>query len=292
MRISRYLLPTLKETPSEAQIVSHRLMLRAGLVQQVSAGIYTWLPLGYRVLRKIEDVIRAEHEKAGCLEILMPTIQPAELWQESGRYEAYGKEMLRIKDRHERDMMYGPTAEEVVTHIFRSHVKSYKALPMTLWNMQWKFRDEVRPRFGVMRGREFLMKDAYSFDLTKDDARRSYQRMYLLYLRIYAALGLRAIPMQADTGPVGGDLSHEFIVLADTGESQVYCDKAWVENDVLHDAPSYSDDIDPFYQKLSACLPPLMKSIRMAHRCHLMPSRPAGLKLAISSIWALNTARP
>lgn len=299
MRISRYLLPTLKETPSEAQIVSHRLMLRAGLVQQVSAGIYTWLPLGYRVLRKIEDVIRAEHEKAGCLEILMPTIQPAELWQESGRYEAYGKEMLRIKDRHERDMMYGPTAEEVVTHIFRSHVKSYKSLPMTLWNMQWKFRDEVRPRFGVMRGREFLMKDAYSFDLTKDDARRSYQRMYLLYLRIYAALGLRAIPMQADTGPVGGDLSHEFIVLADTGESQVYCDKAWVENDVLQDAPSYSDDINPFYQKMSALfaatdeihkdgtpLPPqaiTARGIEVGHIFYLGTKYSAAMKADISS---------
>lgn len=252
MRLSRYLLPTLKENPGEAQIVSHRLMLRAGMIQQTAAGIYSWLPLGLLVLRKIQDVIRREHEKAGCLEILMPTIQPAELWQESGRYEAYGKEMLRIKDRHERDMMYGPTAEEVVTSVFRAQVKSYRELPVTLWNMQWKFRDEIRPRFGVMRGREFLMKDAYSFDLSKDDAKRSYQRMYLAYLRIFTALGLKAIPMQADTGPVGGDLSHEFIVLAETGESQVFCDKTWIESDLLKDAPTYADDLGPFYTRLSS----------------------------------------
>lgn len=252
MRLSAYLLPTLKENPAEAQIVSHRLMLRAGMIQQTSAGIYTWLPLGLKVFRNIQDVVRRELQRAGCLEILMPTLQPSDLWVESGRLEAYGKEMLRVTDRHEREMIYGPTAEELVTHIFRTHVKSYKDLPKILWNTQWKFRDEVRPRFGVMRGREFLMKDAYSFDLTKEDARRTYQRMYLAYLRIYTALGLRAIPMLADTGPVGGDLSHEFIVLAETGESQVFCEEAWVKSDLLAGAPSYQDDLEPFFTRLSS----------------------------------------
>src|SRR6202167_2062551 len=233
MRLSRYFLPILRETPKEAEIASHRLMLRAGMIRQEAAGIYAFLPLGFRVLQKICAIVREEQDRAGAIELLMPTIQPADLWRESGRYEAYGKEMLRIKDRHERDMLYGPTNEEMITAIFRSYVRSYKALPLNLYHIQWKFRDEVRPRFGVMRGREFLMKDAYSFDLDLDGARRSYNKMFLAYLRTFARMGLKAIPMRADTGPIGGDLSHEFIILADTGESQVYCDQAWLETDIL-----------------------------------------------------------
>ena len=222
MRLSRYFLPILRDTPKEAEIVSHRLMLRAGMIRQQSAGIYSWLPLGLRVLNKINAIVREEQNRSGAVEILMPTIQSADLWRESGRYDAYGKEMLRIKDRHERDMLYGPTNEEMVTDIFRSYVKSYKDLPLNLYHIQWKFRDEVRPRFGVMRGREFLMKDAYSFDIDKDAARHAYNRMFVAYLRTFARLGLKAIPMRADTGPIGGDLSHEFIVLASTGESEVF----------------------------------------------------------------------
>src|SRR5215475_4630249 len=225
MRLSRYFMPTLREAPADAQIVSHQLMLRAGLIRQEAAGIYAWLPLGLKVLKKIEQVVREEMDRAGAVEVLMPTLQLADLWRESGRYDDYGQEMLRIKDRHERDLLYGPTAEEVITEIFRAFVKSYKDLPMNLYNIQWKFRDERRPRFGVMRGREFLMKDAYSFDLDEAEARRSYNRMFLAYLNIYARLWLKAIPVRADTGPIGGDLSHEFIVLAETGESGVYCDK-------------------------------------------------------------------
>ncbi len=225
MRLSRYFMPTLKEDPKEAQIVSHRLMLRAGMIQQSSAGIYSWLPLGHRVLKKIEQVVREEQDKAGAVEILMPTIQPADLWRTSNRYDDYGKEMLRIEDRHGREMLYGPTNEEQVTDIFRSHVKSYKDLPLNLYHIQWKFRDEVRPRFGVMRGREFLMKDAYSFDLDYEGAKVAYNRMFVAYLKTYARLGLKAIPLRADTGPIGGDLSHEFIVLADTGESEVFYHK-------------------------------------------------------------------
>ncbi|MFA7429499.1 MAG: proline--tRNA ligase [Rhodospirillaceae bacterium] len=235
MRLSRYFLPVLKETPSEAQIVSHRLMLRAGLIRQHAAGIYNWLPLGYRVLRKIEQIVREEQDRAGALEVLMPTIQAADVWRESGRYDDYGKEMLRIVDRHDRDMLYGPTHEEVVTDIFRHTVKSYKDLPKNLYQIQWKFRDEVRPRFGVMRGREFLMKDAYSFDLDEASARAAYNRMFVAYLRTFARLGLKAIPMQADTGPIGGNLSHEFLVLAETGESGVF-----VHKDLL-DKPAPSD---------------------------------------------------
>ena len=223
MYLTRYFLPVLRETPKEAEIVSHQLMLRAGMIKQSSAGIYSWLPLGLRVLKKIEQIVREEQNRAGAIEVMMPTIQSADLWRESGRYEAYGKEMLRITDRHKRDMLFGPTAEEVITSIFRDGVKSYKDLPKNLYNIQWKFRDEIRPRFGVMRGREFLMKDAYSFDLSKEAARKSYQRMFVAYLRTFARMGLRSIPMKADTGPIGGDLSHEFIILADTGESQVYC---------------------------------------------------------------------
>lgn len=225
MRLSRYFLPILRDNPKEAEIVSHRLMLRAGMIRQESAGIYAWLPLGVRVLDKICAVIREEQNRAGAIEVLMPTIQSADLWRESGRYEAYGKEMLRIRDRHEREMLYGPTNEEMITEIFRAGVKSYKDLPRNLYHIQWKFRDEVRPRFGVMRSREFLMKDAYSFDLDPAAARVSYNRMFVAYLRTFARLGLTAIPMRADTGPIGGDLSHEFIILAKTGESEVFCHK-------------------------------------------------------------------
>ncbi len=229
MRLSRYFLPVLKETPKEAEIVSHQLMLRAGLVRQESSGIYAWLPLGLRVLKKVNQIIREEQDRTGALELLMPTIQSADLWRESGRYEAYGKEMLRIADRHDREMLFGPTNEEMVTSIFRTHAKSYRDLPLNLYHIQWKFRDEVRPRFGVMRSREFLMKDAYSFDLDKAAARHSYNKMFVAYLRTFARFGLKSIPMQADTGPIGGDLSHEFIILADTGESEVFCHKDYLE---------------------------------------------------------------
>jgi prolyl-tRNA synthetase len=231
LRLSRAFLPTLKETPAEAQIVSHRLMLRAGLIRQTSAGIYAWLPMGWRVLRKVEQIVREEQDRAGAQEVLMPTIQPAELWRESGRYDDYGKEMLRIRDRHEREMLFGPTNEEMITDIFKSYAKSYRDLPRNLYHIQWKFRDEVRPRFGVMRGREFLMKDAYSFDLTQDGAQHSYRQMLFAYLRTFQRLGLRALPMRADTGPIGGNLSHEFLVLAETGESTVFYDRALEEID-------------------------------------------------------------
>lgn len=243
MRLSQYFLPTLRENPSEAQIVSHRLMLRAGMIRQLSAGIYSWLPIGYKVLRKIEGIVRDEMDAAGCQEILMPSIQPAELWQESGRYDDYGKEMLRITDRHDRAMLFGPTHEEVVTDIFRNNIKSYKELPKNLYQIQWKFRDEVRPRFGIMRGREFLMKDAYSFDLDPSAARESYNRMFVAYLKTFARMGLRAIPMRADTGPIGGDMSHEFIILADTGESEVFCHRDYLEYDALADDVRYDVDL-------------------------------------------------
>src|ERR1044071_724576 len=236
MRLSRYFLPILRETPKEAEIVSHRLMLRAGLIRQESSGIYAWLPLGKRVLDKVSQIVREEQDRSGAVELLMPTIQSAELWRESGRYDDYGKEMLRIKDRHERDMLFGPTNEEMITEIFRAHAKSYRDLPLNLYHIQWKFRDEVRPRFGVMRSREFLMKDAYSFDLTKEAARHAYNKMFVAYLRTFARFGLKAIPMRADTGPIGGDLSHEFQILADTGESEVYCDRRWLETDILTEA--------------------------------------------------------
>ena len=228
MRLSRYFVPVLKETPKEAEIVSHQLMLRAGLIRQESAGIYAWLPLGLRVLNKVNRIIREEQNRSGAIELLMPTIQSAELWRESGRYDAYGKEMLRIEDRHKREMLFGPTNEEMITEIFRAHAKSYRDLPLNLYHIQWKFRDEVRPRFGVMRSREFLMKDAYSFDLTKEAARHAYNRMFVAYLRTFARLGLKSIPMRADTGPIGGDLSHEFIILAETGESEVFCHKDYL----------------------------------------------------------------
>ena len=243
MLLSRYFLPVMKENPKEAQIVSHRLMLRAGMIQQSSAGIYSWLPMGLKVMRKIEQIVREEQNRAGANEILMPTIQPSELWQESGRYEDYGLEMLRIKDRHERDMLYGPTNEEQVTDIFRSHVRSYKSLPFNFYHIQWKFRDEVRPRFGIMRGREFLMKDAYSFALDVNAARTEYNKMFVSYLLTFQRLGLTAIPMEADAGPIGGDSSHEFIILADTGESEVFCHKDWMGRSLDAGNVDYSKDL-------------------------------------------------
>ncbi len=226
MRLSRYFLPVLKETPAEAQIVSHRLMLRAGMIKQSSAGIYSWLPLGFKVLRKIENIVHEEQIRAGHIPMQMPTVQSADLWRESGRYDAYGDEMLRITDRHGRDMLYTPTAEEMITDVFRSNVSSYKDLPLTMYQIQWKFRDEIRPRFGVMRGREFYMKDGYNFDLSKEDALHAYNRHLVSYLRTYERMGLQAIPMRADGGPIGGDYTHEFLVLAETGESEVFYDSA------------------------------------------------------------------
>ena len=229
MRLSRYFMPILREPPREAEIVSHRLMLRAGMMKQEAAGIYAFLPLGLRVLNKISAIVREEQNRAGAVELLMPTMQSADLWRESGRYDAYGKEMLRIKDRHERDMLFGPTNEEMITDIFRAYVRSYKDLPLNLYHIQWKFRDEVRPRFGLMRGREFLMKDAYSFDVDQAGAEHSYNKMFVAYLRTFARMGLKSIPMRADTGPIGGNLSHEFIILADTGESEVFCHKDFLD---------------------------------------------------------------
>ncbi len=226
MRLSRYFLPVLKENPAEAQIVSHRLMLRAGMIRQQAAGIYSWLPLGYRVLRRIEQIVHEEQQRAGHIPLLMPTLQPADLWRESGRYDDYGQEMLRITDRHKRDLLYGPTNEEMITDIFRAHVGSYKELPLTLYHIQWKFRDEIRPRFGVMRGREFLMKDGYNFDVDKEAALHAYNRHMVSYLRTYERMGLQAIPMRAASGPIGGDNTHEFLVLASTGESEVFYDSA------------------------------------------------------------------
>ena len=241
MHMSRFFLPVLREVPKEAEIVSHQMMLRAGMIKQSAAGIYSWLPLGLRVLKKIEGIVREEQNRAGAVEILMPTIQSADLWRQSKRYEAYGKEMLRITDRHEREMLFGPTAEEVVTSIFRDSVRSYRDLPKNLYNIQWKFRDEVRPRFGVMRGREFLMKDAYSFDLTVEGARQAYNRMFVAYLRTFARLGLKSIPMAADTGPIGGNLSHEFIILADTGESEVFCHRDYLDFPVPDASVNFED---------------------------------------------------
>ena len=245
MRLSRFFLPTLKETPAEAQIVSHRYMLRAGMVRQASAGIYSWLPLGFRVLKKIEQIVREEQDRAGAVEMLMPTIQSADLWRVSGRYDDYGKEMLRIQDRHGRDMLYGPTNEELITEIFRSSVRSYRDLPKNLYHIQWKFRDEVRPRFGIMRGREFYMKDAYSFALDYPSAVHAYNQMFVSYLRTFARMGLQAIPMRADTGPIGGDLSHEFIILAETGESAVYCHRDLLSFDIFTADVDYDSDLQP-----------------------------------------------
>jgi prolyl-tRNA synthetase len=245
MRLSKYFLPVLRETPSEAEIVSHKLMLRAGMVRQSSAGIYSWLPLGFQVLKKIEQIVREEQNRSGAVELLMPTLQQAELWRESGRYDAYGPEMLRFKDRHEREMLYGPTNEELITQIFRDGVKSYRDLPRNLYHIQWKFRDEVRPRFGVMRGREFLMKDAYSFDLTPEAARHAYNRMFVAYLRTFARMGLKSVPMIAETGPIGGDLSHEFIILAETGESKVFCHADLLESEVPGADIDFDADLGP-----------------------------------------------
>ena len=249
MYLSKFLMPTLKENPAEAQIVSHRYMMRSGMIRQSSAGIYSWLPLGLRVLKKIEQIVREEQNFAGCQELLMPTIQPATIWRESGRYEDYGKEMLRITDRHEREMLYGPTNEELITEIFRGSVRTYKDLPKLLYHIQWKFRDEVRPRFGVMRGREFLMKDTYSFDLNFDGAKKTYNKMFVAYLRTFARMGLRAIPMAADSGPIGGDMSHEFLILADTGESEVFCHKDILSFDLPKDNIDYNEDFQPIVDK-------------------------------------------
>ncbi len=243
MRMSNYFLPVLKEVPKEAEIVSHRLMLRAGMVRQQAAGLYSWLPLGYKVMRKIQAIIEQEQARAGAIQMLMPTLQPADLWRESGRYEAYGKEMLRITDRHERDMLFGPTNEEMITDIFRSYVRSYKELPLNLFHIQWKFRDEIRPRFGTMRSREFLMKDGYSFDVDKQSAMDAYKRMFVAYLRTYYRMGLTAIPMKAETGPIGGDLSHEFIVLADTGESAVFCHEDILEKPIPPRDTDFTGDL-------------------------------------------------
>src|SRR5690348_16075680 len=249
MRLSRYFLPLLRENPSEAQIVSHRLMLHAGMIRQLAAGIYNWLPLGLRVLHNIESIVREEMDRAGAQEVLMPTLQPAELWQESGRYDAMGKELLKFPDRAERELLYSPTCEEVITDIVRTNIKSYRDLPRNLYQIQWKFRDEIRPRFGVMRGREFLMKDSYSFDLDKEGARRSYNKMYVAYLRTFSRMGLKTIPMRAETGPIGGDLSHEFIVLADTGESQVYCHKDLLDMPIPPVDIDYESDLEPIVRQ-------------------------------------------
>ncbi|MEG9861079.1 MAG: proline--tRNA ligase [Parvularculales bacterium] len=248
MRLSRYFLPVLKEDPAEAEIISHRLMLRAGLVRQTSAGIYAWLPLGLRVLKKIEDIVRDEQTRAGALEALMPTIQSADLWKQSGRYDGYGREMLRITDRHDREMLYGPTNEEMITDIFRNAVRSYRDLPVNLFHIQWKFRDEIRPRFGVMRGREFLMKDGYSFDVNAEEGQRSYHRMFVSYLRTFDRLGLRAIPMVAETGPIGGDMSHEFIILADTGESEIFCHGDLLSMPAPDASVDYDGDLKPIIE--------------------------------------------
>jgi prolyl-tRNA synthetase len=245
MRLSRYFLPILRETPKEAEIVSHRLMLRAGLIRQQSAGIYSWLPLGKRVLDNIGQIVREEQDRSGAIEVLMPTIQAAELWRESGRYDDYGKEMLRIQDRHERDMLFGPTNEEMITEIFRAYVSSYRALPLNLYHIQWKFRDEVRPRFGVMRGREFLMKDAYSFDIDREAARHAYNRMFVAYLRTFHRMGLKAIPMRAESGPIGGDMSHEFIILAATGESEVFCSRDLLDLPIPAEDTDFRSDLSP-----------------------------------------------
>ncbi|RED15409.1 proline--tRNA ligase [Parasphingopyxis lamellibrachiae] len=244
MRLSRYFLPVTKETPADAEVISHKLMLRAGLVRQTAAGIYAWLPLGLRVLKKIEQIVREEQDRAGAVELLMPTLQSADLWRESGRYDAYGPEMLRIEDRQGRDLLYGPTNEEMITALFRDGAKSYRDLPRMLYHIQWKFRDETRPRFGVMRGREFLMKDAYSFDLDEAAGRISYNKQFVAYLRTFARMGLRAIPMQADTGPIGGDLSHEFIILAPSGESEVFFHKNWEEARSVEDYNVATDDTE------------------------------------------------
>ncbi len=249
MFLSEYFLPTAKESPSEAKIVSHRYMLRSGMIRQSSSGIYSWLPIGLRVLRKVEKIIRDEQNRAGAQELLMPTIQSADIWKESGRYADYGREMLRVEDRHGRELLYGPTNEELITEIFRDTIRSYKDLPLILYHIQWKFRDEVRPRFGVMRGREFLMKDGYSFDMSFEEARSTYNKMFVCYLRIFNRMGLKAIPMTAESGPIGGDMSHEFLILADTGESQVFCDRAILDYSVSDSSIDYKSDLQSTVDK-------------------------------------------
>ncbi len=258
MRLSKYFMPILRDDPKEAEIVSHKLMLRAGMIRQESAGIYSWLPTGFRVLKNIEQIVREEQDRAGAIEILMPTIQSADLWRKSGRYDDYGREMLRITDRHDRDMLYGPTNEEMVTDMFRAGVQSYKDLPRNLYHIQWKFRDEVRPRFGIMRGREFYMKDAYSFDISAEAGRHSYNKMFVSYLRTFARMGLKAIPMRAETGPIGGDQSHEFLILAETGESEVFFDRDfydmnWSEFEIDYDdVGKVAGIVDEFTAKYAA----------------------------------------
>ncbi len=279
MRLSRYFLPVLKETPADATIASHQYMLRAGMIKQNSAGIYSWLPLGLKVLRKIETIVREEQAKAGAVEMLMPTIQSADLWKETGRYDAYGPEMLRITDRGGREMLYGPTNEDMITDIFRSYVKSYKDLPQLLYHIQWKFRDERRPRFGVMRGREFLMKDAYSFDISPEAARKSYNKMFLAYLNTYARLGLKAVPMRADTGPIGGELSHEFVILAETGESEVFCHK-----DLVDMAPPGEIDFDGDLQALVDARTALYAATDEMHDAEAFAAVPDDKKLSARGI--------
>ena len=252
MLLSRFFLPVLKENPKEAEIISHINMLRAGMIQQSASGIYSWLPLGKIVLEKISEICRQEMIKSGANEILMPTLQSAEIWKESGRYEDYGKEMLRIKDRNNRNLLYGPTNEELVTEIFRTHVKSYKELPLNLFHIQWKFRDELRPRFGVMRGREFLMKDAYSFDIDYNSSIKSYNIMFIAYMQLFKKMGLKAIPMKADTGPIGGDLSHEFIIIADTGESEVYVERELLNFENSFQNINYNDDLQEEVNKFTS----------------------------------------
>src|ERR1700733_11841055 len=282
MRLSRYFLPILRETPKEAEIVSHRLMLRAGIIRQEAAGIYAFLPLRLRVLRKVCRIVREEQDRAGAIEMLMPTIQPAELWRESGRYDDYGKEMLRIQDRHERDMLYGPTNEEMITEIFRAYVRSYKDLPLNLYHLQWKFRDEVRPRFGTMRSRELLMKDAYSFDLDHAGARHSYNKMFVAYLRTFDRVGLRAIPMVADTGPIGGNLSHEFIILASTGESEVFCHRDYLDFTIPDEAVDFDDVVAP--QGLVDSWTQLYAATSDKHDAPLFDALPSETKLSARGI--------
>jgi prolyl-tRNA synthetase len=280
MRLSRYFLPVLRDVPSEAAIASHRLMLRAGMIHQEAAGIYSWLPLGHAVLQKITQIVREEQNRAGAVEMLMPTLQPADLWRESGRYDGYGAEMLRIVDRHERDLLYGPTNEEMLTGILRASTRSYKELPKLLYHIQWKFRDEIRPRFGVMRGREFLMKDAYSFDLDEASARLSYNRMFVAYLNTFARLGLKAVPMRADTGPIGGDLSHEFIVLADTGESEVFCHRDLLEMA----APGTDTDFDGDLQPLVDARTSLYAATEEMHDAEAFEALPADKRVSARGI--------
>ena len=241
MRLSRYFLPILRETPADARTVAHRLMLRAGMIRQAASGLYSWLPLGYRVLRRIEEIVHDEQQRAGAVPLLMPTVQPADLWRESGRYDDYGEEMLRIRDRHGRDLLYGPTNEEMITDIVRGSLTSYRDLPKILYHIQWKFRDEIRPRFGIMRAREFLMKDAYSFDVDVVGARHSYNRMFVSYLRTFARMGLTAVPVRADAGPIGGDMTHEFLILAETGESEIFVDSRLLDMDPIGEGIDFED---------------------------------------------------